>query len=141
MPPKAHLAFLLHMHQPSYVDPLSRKAELPWVRLHAARAYLDVATLLDEYEHIRLTVNFVPSLVAQLKDVVAGVPDTWLELNQRPVRDLSPDEKVLILERMFSIHWGRCIDPRPRYRELLEKRGRGTQRNQLRARLRDFSDQ
>ena len=41
-----NVVFLLHMHQPQYVDPRSGRAMLPWVRLHGARGYLDVASLL-----------------------------------------------------------------------------------------------
>ena len=63
---RAHVCFLLHMHQLQDVDPRTGHSELPWVRLHGARAYLDVARLLDEYPRVRLTVNFVPSLVEQL---------------------------------------------------------------------------
>ncbi|HWE26934.1 MAG TPA: glycoside hydrolase, partial [Polyangia bacterium] len=61
--PRANVVFLLHMHQPQYVDPRSGRAMLPWVRLHGARGYLDVAHLLHEYGDVKLTVNFVPSLV------------------------------------------------------------------------------
>ena len=40
---RGNVVFLLHMHQPQYVDPRSGRAMLPWVRLHGARGYLDVA--------------------------------------------------------------------------------------------------
>ncbi len=118
-----HLSFLWHMHQPDYVDPTSGRALLPWVRLHAARAYYDVAALLDEHPHVRLTVNFVPSLVRQLEQVAAGaVEDAWQGVAARPEWD--PADRAFLLQRFFSVHWGRCVETRPRYRELLEKRGR-----------------
>src|SRR5215813_6313705 len=63
--------FLWHMHQPDYRDPRTGVAELPWVRLHAASAYRDMALVLREQPHVRATVNFVPSLVAQLEAVAA----------------------------------------------------------------------
>ena len=60
------------MQQPQYVDPRTGRALLPWVRLHGARGYLDVARLLHEYGDVKLTVNFVPSLVTQLESVANG---------------------------------------------------------------------
>jgi alpha-amylase/alpha-mannosidase (GH57 family) len=69
---RANVVFLLHMHQPQYVDPRTGRAMLPWVRLHGARGYLDVAHLLHEYPEMRMTVNFVPSLVTQLQSVADG---------------------------------------------------------------------
>jgi alpha-amylase/alpha-mannosidase (GH57 family) len=126
------------MHQPEYVDPLTRRAELPWVRLHGARAYLDVASLLEEYEHVRLTVNFVPSLVAQLEEVVAGANDAWLQTALKT--EWTPEERRFIVERFFSINWGRSVETRARYRELLEKRGRAPGAEELTARAAQFSD-
>ena len=38
----AHAVFLWHMHQPYYVNPASRTALMPWVRLHAVKGYLDM---------------------------------------------------------------------------------------------------
>ena len=36
------IAFLWHMHQPLYLDPATGVSVLPWVRLHATRAYYDM---------------------------------------------------------------------------------------------------
>ena len=33
-----NVVLLWHMHQPYYVNPLTKKAMMPWVRLHAPRA-------------------------------------------------------------------------------------------------------
>jgi alpha-amylase/alpha-mannosidase (GH57 family) len=129
------------MHQPDYVDPATGRAELPWVRLHGARGYLDLARLLDEYEGVHLTVNFVPSLLRQLEEVVRGASDRWLDVAARPERDWDHADRLFLVERMFSLNWSRCIDPRPRYRELLDKRGRNTHVGALGQRLGDFSDE
>jgi len=137
----ASVAFLLHMHQPLYVDPTTRRAELPWVMLHGGSAYLDVATLLDEHPNMRLTVNFVPSLLAQLEEVVAGARDAWLELAERPIGELRPDERTALIARLFSINWQRAVEPRPRYRELLDKRGRAPRPEELAARAAAFTDE
>jgi alpha-amylase/alpha-mannosidase (GH57 family) len=135
---RTHLAFLLHMHQPLYVDPETGRAAMPWVRLHGARSYLDVAWLLEQFPRVSLTVNFVPSLVQQLEAVVAGAPDAYEELARQP--SWTPDERVLLLKSFFSVHWARNIEPRPRYRELLEKRGRKVPDGELPERARQFTD-
>lgn len=121
---RTHLAFVLHMHQPLYVDPATGVALLPWVRLHGARAYHDIATLLDQAPHLRLTINVVPSLIEQLQAVAAGARDTWLELALRPAASWTAEERLFLLERFFSVQWSHGVEARPRYRELLDKRGR-----------------
>ena len=120
---RANVVFLLHMHQPEYVDPRTGRALLPWVRLHGARGYLDVATLLHEHGQVRLTVNFVPSLVQQLEAVAAGAPDSddeWLRVAL--LDQWSPAERAFAVERFFSLNWDRSVRTRPRYAELLAMR-------------------
>jgi alpha-amylase/alpha-mannosidase (GH57 family) len=120
---KANVVFLLHMHQPEYVDPRTGRATLPWVRLHGARGYLDVARLLEEYGEMRLTVNFVPSLVKQLEAVAAGVPgteDEWLRIAL--LDGWNDQERAFAVERFFSLPWDRAVRTRPRYAELLAMR-------------------
>ena len=112
---RTNLALLLHMHQPLYVDPLSGRAEMPWVRLHAGRAYLDVAEVLERHPKIALTVNFVPSLVEQLERLVAGkVVDAYEEIARQP--SWGEEERRFLLQRFFSVHWERSLEVRPRYR-------------------------
>jgi alpha-amylase/alpha-mannosidase (GH57 family) len=136
---RTHLGLLLHMHQPLYVDPLTGRAEMPWVRLHAGRGYLDVAEVLARHPAIGLTVNFVPSLVEQLELCAAGkVVDGYEALARQG--SWSEEERSFLLGRFFSVHWGRSLEGRPRYRELLDKRGRKVQPEQLGERARAFSD-
>jgi alpha-amylase/alpha-mannosidase (GH57 family) len=119
----ANVVFLLHMHQPQYVDPRTGRALLPWVRLHGTRGYLDVARLLDEYDKIRLTVNFVPSLVQQLQDVAVGAPgheDEWLRIAE--LESWNEVERAFAVERFFSLPWDRHVRRHPRYGELLSMR-------------------
>jgi len=135
---ETHLAFLLHMHQPLYVDPATGRAAMPWVRLHGARGYLDVAWLLEQHPRVSMTVNFVPSLVEQLRAAADGEIDAYAELALRP--SWSPDERRRLLERFFSVHWARSVETRPRFRELLEKRGRSPSPDELAERARSFTD-
>jgi alpha-amylase/alpha-mannosidase (GH57 family) len=145
-----HLSLLLHMHQPWYVtpestpagwegDPSGLYALLPWVRLHGAAGYLDVATALLRHPGARLTVNLVPSLLVQLQAVAAGARDRYLDLCDRPVEELDLDERAFLLSKLFSINWSRGVEPRPRYRELLDKRGRHATPGEIRRRAALFS--
>jgi alpha-amylase/alpha-mannosidase (GH57 family) len=123
--PKVRLAFLWHMHQPSYRDPETGAFLLPWVRLHAARAYSDMAYMLERHPSIRCTVNFTPVLLEQIDAYASGEGvDRFLELSRKPPKDLSPEERQAILRSFFMIDWEAAIRPIPRYWELLQKRGR-----------------
>jgi len=116
--------FLWHQHQPFYKDLLSNRYELPWVRLHATKDYVDMAALLEEYPSIRSNFNLVPSLLAQLDDYSTGeVDDKFIELTLKKASDLSFEDRIFILKNFFMANWGTMVEPWPRYRELLEKRG------------------
>ncbi len=41
-----YIAFLWHMHQPFYRDPMTGIYRLPWVRLHGTKDYLDMVDIL-----------------------------------------------------------------------------------------------
>ena len=115
---------LWHMHQPYYTDPVTRSASMPWVRLHATKAYFDMAYLLDKYPAVHSTFNFTPSLLLQLKEIDDGtVQDLFLKHAQRPAANLSQEEQAFLIQHYFSINWATMIRPFPRYHELLVKRG------------------
>jgi alpha-amylase/alpha-mannosidase (GH57 family) len=126
------LAILWHMHQPLYREPATGTYVLPWVRLHATRAYSDMAWILERHPGIRVTVNFTPVLLDQLEDYVAGrARDAILEISARDPADLSPEERRRLLHSFFMVDWDRSVRPVPRYLELLEKRGRDLARVDL----------
>lgn len=116
---------LWHMHQPKYTHPETGRPVLPWVRLHAASGYLDMARALERRPGVRVTVNFVPSLVEQLEALAAGEKDDLERIAEKPADALDEAEVRLVVERSFSVRWDRGIDPRPRYAELLARRGAG----------------
>jgi alpha-amylase/alpha-mannosidase (GH57 family) len=119
------LAFLWHMHQPLYREPETGEYLMPWVRLHATRAYYDMAWMLERHPGIRCTVNFTPVLLEQLEEYVAGTArDRFLDLSARPAADLAPDEREAVLRQFFMVDWETNIRPLPRYWELLHRRGR-----------------
>jgi alpha-amylase/alpha-mannosidase (GH57 family) len=122
---QVRLAFLWHMHQPLYREPETGEYLMPWVRLHATRAYYDMAWMLERHPGIRCTVNFTPVLLEQLAEYVAGTArDRLLDLTARPAADLSRQEREAVLRQFFMVDWETNIRPLPRYWELLHRRGR-----------------
>ncbi len=120
----AHICFLWHMHQPYYTDPVAGSASMPWVRLHATKAYYDMAYGLEKFPSVKATFNFTPSLLRQLQEIGSGaVRDLFLEYAQRPAADLRPEEKAFLIRHFFSANWATMVRPYPRYHELLVKRG------------------
>jgi alpha-amylase/alpha-mannosidase (GH57 family) len=112
------------MHQPLYRDPERGEAAMPWVRLHATRAYHDMAWMLERHPRIRCTVNFTPVLLEQLEDHAQGrVRDRFLDLTERPAADLSAEERQALLRSFFMVDWEANVLPLPRYAEILHKRG------------------
>ncbi|MDF1563858.1 MAG: glycoside hydrolase family 57 protein [Deltaproteobacteria bacterium] len=120
------LVFLWHLHQPDYRDPVGvGDMALPWVRLHATRAYTDLAAVLEAHEGIRATVNLSSSLLSQLDDLSRGLcGDRFLDLSCRPAQELGLHDRMEILQYFFMADWEISIRPLPRYWELLHKRGR-----------------
>ena len=104
--------FLWHQHQPLYKDALANRYEMPWVRLHAAKDYLDMVTLLDEFPKIRCNFNLVPSLLVQLDDYANGQgEDTFLTLTLKTADTLTPEDRQFILMHFFMANWTTMVDP------------------------------
>ncbi len=138
----AHICFLWHMHQPYYTDPVTGSASMPWVRLHATKAYYDMAHLLEQFPAVRATFNFTPSLLLQLEEIGKGkVRDLFLEHAQRPASDLTEEERAFIVRHFFSANWSTMVRPHRRYHELLVKRGLDVRGQDLIKLARRFSTQ
>ncbi|MCA9521664.1 MAG: hypothetical protein KC609_11855 [Myxococcales bacterium] len=110
--------FLWHMHQPVYEDPLSGEVILPWVRLHAAKDYIDMARAVASVPNTKAVFNVVPCLMEQL---VADRPDRFFELSRKPATELSEVERALLVGNFFSAHADHMIRPFPRYQFLFDK--------------------
>jgi len=123
----AHVAFLWHMHQPSYKDPKTGDFLLPFVRLHSAKGYYDMVRLALEYPEMRMNVNLVPSLISQIVDYTEEPfdpkKDVYIDLTLKNPADLTLQEKVFIIRNFFMNRWETQVNPYPRYRELLIIRG------------------
>ena len=137
----ANVVFVWHMHQPYYVNPTTRLAMMPWVRLHAVKGYLDMVSVLGEFPGVHVNFNLTPVLMLQIEELVNGtVRDLWLEWSRKPAADLDANERVAILEHFFKIQHDNLLRPFPRYSELLTKRGAGFFRDKAYGELDSWSD-
>src|SRR5271156_7202544 len=137
-----NVVILWHMHQPYYVNPLTKKAMMPWVRLHAVKGYLDMIDLVTAQPAVRVTFNFTPVLIRQINELVSGeVEDTWETLSRKPAHELDHEEQRHLIENFFKINWDTLIRPLPRYAELLAKRGQNYSMERLDAIVRTFTEQ
>ncbi|MGB8353519.1 MAG: glycoside hydrolase family 57 protein [Chthoniobacteraceae bacterium] len=138
----ANVVFLWHMHQPYYVNPVTRTAMMPWVRLHCVKGYLDMISIIEEFPNIRPNFNLTPVLLLQIQELIDGeITDLWLELAKKPAATLDENEKYSILENFFKINWDNLLKPYPRYWELLNKRGLTFYGDDVRRGLRYFTIQ
>ena len=136
-----NVVVLWHMHQPYYVNPLTKKAKMPWVRLHAAKGYLDMIDLVTAQPDLRVNFNFTPVLVRQILELVnREVEDEWESVSRKPAASLDNEDRRHILENFFKINWDTLVRPVPRYAELLAKRGPKYTLGKLDAIVRTFSE-
>ncbi len=120
---KLYLAIIWHQHQPVYFkDPQTGIYERPWVRVHAAKDYVDMAAILKQYPNIHATFNLTPSLIRQLDDISTGAKDLYWVMAEVPAEELTDEQKQFILERFFDIN-PKVIARFPRYQELAQMRG------------------
>ncbi len=139
--PPLYVAIIWHQHQPLYYqDPETGIYAKPWVRVHAAKDYVDMAALVEQYPNIHVTFNLTPSLLRQLDTIAAGAKDTYWVLTEVPAADLTIEQKVFLLERFFDTN-RKVIARFPRYQELLEMRGDDFSRAGLEATAGRWSEQ
>lgn len=115
------LAMLWHMHQPFYYSNEKKIFQLPWVRLHALKDYLDMPLMSAKYDRIKTTFNLVPSLIDQLEMYQRGIEDNHLLLSKMKVDELTSDQRYQIISSFFSCPQETMIKPYPRYFSLYEK--------------------
>ena len=117
-----YLAIVWHQHQPVYFqDPETGVFARPWVRLHAAKDYVDMAAILRDYPDVKATFNLTPSLLRQLEAIGAGATDLAWEHTLVPAEELTDEQKQFILDRFFDTN-RRIVARFPRYQELLDLR-------------------
>jgi len=72
-----YLALIWHQHQPLYPKDENGIVTRPWVRLHAAKDYADMAELVGRYPDLRVSFNLTPVLLLQLEEIMNGTRDTY----------------------------------------------------------------
>ena len=118
----SHILFLWHMHQPSYLDPLTNEMVLPWVRLHGVRGYYDIPFMARKFPEIRQTVNLVPVLLDQIQALADGsVVDSYQGLSLKPASDLDLADRIFMAKNFFSCAFETMVKPYPRYLFLWQK--------------------
>lgn len=122
MAEKIKLAFLWHMHQPFYVNPLTGEFEMPWVRLHGLKDYWGMVAMLEEFPHARMTFNLVPSLLSQIECFQKNPDsDPLFSLAFQSPETLTPDHKTVMQDNCFQAHPENQISRFPRLRELYNR--------------------
>src|SRR5437764_1342134 len=112
------VCILWHMHQPDYRLPgEGGRAAMPWVRLHAAKDYMDMARLAEEAPaNVRMTFNLTPCLLEQLHDLAEGRhSDAFLDIARKEAKDLTESERLYALQHFFSLDAEQQLRPLPRY--------------------------
>lgn len=119
-----HVAFLWHMHQPYYRDIKTGENSMPWVRLHGIHSYYDMVRMHESMPGVQATINFVPSLILQLREYVEeGKSDAFLEHTEIPAENLNNQQKSFILRHFFMANHDQMIRPYSAYFKLMERRG------------------
>lgn len=117
-----YVALIWHQHQPVYFkDPATGVYQKPWVRVHAAKDYVDMAAILERYPSIKATFNLTPSLLRQLIDLEQGAKDLYEVYTEIPADQLTDEDKAFIQARFFDIN-PKIIARFPRYQEIANDR-------------------
>jgi len=119
-----YLALMWHQHQPLYPKDENGIVTRPWVRLHAAKDYWDMAELVSRYPDLRVTFNLTPVLLLQLEEIMNGTRDSYWVHTQIPAAELTADEQEFLLARFFDVN-SKIIARFPRYQELADQRTDG----------------
>jgi alpha-amylase/alpha-mannosidase (GH57 family) len=116
------VAVVWHMHQPWYRDDVAGLFVLPWVRRRASKDYLHMLRILDRHPEIRVTINMVPSLLAQLELYAVGdAADADRELCLREAGELTAAERDFLVAGAKHADYGRRVALLRPYMELVNR--------------------
>ncbi|MEA3510993.1 MAG: glucodextranase DOMON-like domain-containing protein [Actinomycetota bacterium] len=121
-----YLALIWHQHQPLYPKDENGIVTRPWVRLHAAKDYWDMAELVSHYPDLRVSFNLTPVLLLQLEEIMNGTRDSYWVHTEIPADALTAEEQEFLLTRFFDVNPG-IISRFPRYQELADLRTEGVE--------------
>ncbi|MCH7494933.1 MAG: hypothetical protein IH825_02400, partial [Candidatus Marinimicrobia bacterium] len=117
-----NVAILMHFHQPMYADPDDIIHTQPWVRLHAAREYFEIGSLLKDYPEIKATFSLSPCLVEQIEMYTngEGYEDYLLRLMRLRTNEMKLEEKKFILSGIFEVYGSEPAKKNAGWTELKE---------------------
>lgn len=134
---KLSIAFYWHMHQPVYQLNADGDYLMPWVRLHAAKDYLDMLLIMNNFKNLKLNFNLVPVLLDSFIDYgEKNYHDIHSRLTVTNISELTDDDKEFILNNFFDANYSSMIFPNENYNKLYQKRF-----EQEKADINDFSKQ
>ncbi|MCX7795503.1 MAG: glycoside hydrolase family 57 protein [bacterium] len=117
-----YVSLVWHHHQPTYKDPRTGKYLLPWTRMHAVKDYFYMANLLTYFPDVHYTANITPVLISQINDYISNyASDVYLEIINKPVEELTTDEKRLLIEYSFVLNLDYFVKPYPGFYSLYSK--------------------
>ncbi len=126
---RVEVALVFSYHEP-YLPPIDGALELSRSRLSAARNYLDVPQLLEEFPTASASIAISAPTILQLESLVnrRGLQRTvdrhYLVTNKLP-SDLTPDERQFILNNFFEGP-AEAFETYERWDELRERRDAGS---------------
>ncbi|MBI5587175.1 MAG: glycoside hydrolase [Deltaproteobacteria bacterium] len=139
---KLNIAFVWHMHQPLYKDPITNEYTMPWVLFHGTKDYYDMVAILEAFPQVHQTFNLVPCLIEQINEYGSGkANDRYGNISKKPASELTREDKSFILQYFFQANWEHMIKPLARYQELLRKRGYAITGDEIPSVLRYFIEQ
>ena len=107
------------MHQPVYQLTPDSDYIMPWTRLHAVKDYLDMLTIIKNYDNIKLNFNIVPILIDSfIRYSELGYHDLHSRLTVKPVEDLTDEDKSFIINNFFDANYQFMILPLKEYDRL-----------------------
>jgi alpha-amylase/alpha-mannosidase (GH57 family) len=116
------VALVWHMHQPWYRDDVAGQFVLPWVRRRAAKDYLHMLQVLERHPAMRVTINMVPSLLAQLELYDDDdVSDADRDLCLRSAAELTGAERDFLVAGATNADYGRRVALLSPYIELVQR--------------------
>jgi alpha-amylase/alpha-mannosidase (GH57 family) len=116
------VALVWHMHQPWYRDDVAGQFVLPWVRRRAAKDYLHMLQVLERHPEMRVTINMVPSLLAQLELYNdAEVSDADRDLCLRSAAELTAAEREFLVAGAAHDDYGHRVALLAPYIELVDR--------------------
>jgi len=157
-----YLAIIWHQHQPSYIDPANDKLLGPWVRKHVTKDYYDMASVLERFPDVHMSINLTPVLLMQLDmylerlgpyvDVAAntidverflaeqqGHTDAWIDMLLTPTPDGSASLTQIERDLFYKGAWctvstsSQIMHYFPEYEELRDANRALYSQEQLRA--------